>query len=85
MSKVKPIKVTFGLDTPNLDNEGRVIIAEYEKFILINTYIPNSSRELVRLPFRMEWEKVFRAKLSEIEKKKPIIWTGDLNVAHNPM
>lgn len=83
MSKIKPIKVTYELDAKKHSNEGRVIIAEYEQFILVNSYIPNSARGLVRLPYRMEWEVEFRKKLAELEKIKPIIWCGDLNVAHN--
>lgn len=82
MSKVKPIKVSYGINEKKHDNEGRVIVAEYEKFYLVNTYIPNSSRGLVRLPYRMEWEKSMRKFLETLNKSKPIIWCGDLNVAH---
>ena len=70
-------------DPKEYSNEGRTIIAEYENFFLINSYIPNSGRGLVRLDYRMKWEKEFRNKLSDLEKTKPIIWCGDLNVAHN--
>jgi len=82
MTKIKPISVTFEIDEKHSD-EGRVIIAEYEKFFLINSYIPNSGRGLVRLDYRLKWEEQFRKSLKEFDKKKPVIWCGDLNVAHN--
>lgn len=83
MTKIRPIKVTYELEPKKFADEGRTMIAEYENFFLINTYIPNSGRGLVRLNYRMEWESEFRNKLKDLEKMKPIIWTGDLNVAHN--
>jgi len=83
ISKVEPINITYELDEKKFADEGRTLIAEFEKFFLINSYVPNSGRGLVRLEYRQEWEKAFRNKLKELEKKKPIIWCGDLNVAHN--
>ncbi|XP_074649383.1 exodeoxyribonuclease-like [Tubulanus polymorphus] len=83
LSKIKPINVTFGIGIDKHDEEGRVITAEYEKFYLIGSYIPNSGKGLVRLDYRTkEWDKDFFAYLKELDKKKPIIWCGDLNVAH---
>lgn len=76
-SKIKPLSVSFGDD-----DEGRIITCEYDKFYLVNCYTPNSKRELERLDFRMEWEDKIRNYLSELDKIKPVIYCGDLNVAH---
>ena len=80
-SKQAPLKVTYGLGIEEHDKEGRVITAEYEDFYLVTVYTPNSKRELLRLDYRMVWEDVFRAYLLELDKKKPVIFCGDLNVA----
>jgi exodeoxyribonuclease III len=64
------------------DKEGRVLTAEYDNFFLVNVYVPNSKRELTRLPYRQNWDKDFLKYLKMLEKKKPIVWCGDLNVAH---
>jgi len=81
-SKVKPIKWTDGIGIQTHDTEGRVITAEYETFYLVNTYIPNSGAKLVNLNYRKQWDKDFLAYLQSLEQKKPVIWCGDLNVAH---
>ena len=73
----KPLKVTYGDD-----NEGRVITCEYEDFFFVNCYVPNSKRELERLDYRMEWEDQMREYLISLDKVKPVIYCGDLNVAH---
>lgn len=73
----KPLKVTYGDD-----NEGRVITCEYEDFFFVNCYVPNSKRELERLDYRMEWEDKMREYLISLDKVKPVIYCGDLNVAH---
>ncbi|CAL1528888.1 unnamed protein product [Lymnaea stagnalis] len=81
--KTKPLSVTEGIGIEKHDKEGRVITAEFEKFYLVNTYIPNSSRGLVRLNYRTEeWDVDFRNYLKTLDKKKPVVWCGDLNVAH---
>ena len=80
-SKNAPLNVTYGIGIEEHDKEGRVITAEYENFYLVTVYTPNSQRELARLDYRMEWEDVFRAYLLELDKKKPVIVCGDLNVA----
>ena len=80
-SKQAPLNVTYGLGIEEHDKEGRVITAEYENFYLLTVYTPNSQRELARLDYRMQWEDVFRAYLLELDKKKPVIVCGDLNVA----
>lgn len=82
-SKIKPLKVTFGIGTEKHDQEGRVITAEYKDFIIVNVYVPNSKRELERLPYReLEWDVDFLKYLKKLEKSKPVIFCGDLNVAH---
>ena len=80
-SKIEPLKVIYG-DGPMNDDEGRVLICEFEKFYLVDVYTPNSQRELTRLTFRQDWDKRFLMYLKELEKKKPVILCGDLNVAH---
>lgn len=78
-----PEKVQLGLGKEELDQEGRVITAEWADFFLVNVYTPNSQTELRRLDYRVqEWDPAFRAHLKKLEKKKPVIFCGDLNVAH---
>ena len=81
-SRVEPISVTYGIGIEEHDHEGRVIAAEYEDFILVVCYTPNSQKELARLDYRMKWEADFRAWLKALDEKKPVILCGDLNVAH---
>ncbi|MFH1589368.1 MAG: exodeoxyribonuclease III [archaeon] len=81
-SKTVPLSESYGLGKKEHDNEGRVITLEFEKFYLVNVYTPNSKRELLRLPYRMVWDKDFRNHMKKLEKKKPVIVCGDLNVAH---
>jgi len=81
-SKIKPISVTYGINHKDHDSEGRVITAEFEKFYLVNVYTPNSKRELLRLKYRQEWDKEFLSYVKKLEKSKPVIFCGDLNVAH---
>ncbi|WP_185257630.1 exodeoxyribonuclease III [Anaerocolumna chitinilytica] len=81
-AKREPLAVTYDLGIEKHDQEGRVITLEYDDFYLVNVYTPNSKRELARLDYRMEWEDDFRAYLKELDKKKPVILCGDLNVAH---
>ena len=82
-TKIKPINVTYGINIEEHDQEGRVITVEYEKFYLVNCYTPNSKRELTRLDYRMKWEDEFREYLKKLDKNKPVVLCGDLNVAHN--
>ena len=88
-TKQKPISITYDIDKNkenykilSNNNEGRIITAEYEKFFLVNCYVPNSKRELERLEYRKEWEDDLRNYLIELDKIKPVIYCGDLNVAH---
>lgn len=83
VTNLTPINVTYGLNNNKYDDEGRVIVAEYDKFYLITLYVPNSGEELKRLSYRMTFEDNLREFLIQLQKKKPIIVTGDLNVAHN--
>ena len=81
-TKEKPLAVTLGIGEEEHDHEGRVITAEYKDFYLICVYVPNSQRELTRLDYRMRWEDAFRTYVQSLDAKKPVIWCGDLNVAH---
>ena len=85
-SKIKPIKSTYGLNISKHDSEGRVITLEFENYFLVNVYTPNSKRELTRLDYRYnEWDPDFLAYLRSLEEQKPIIFCGDLNVAHQEL
>ena len=81
-SKKDPVSVAYGLGIEEHDHEGRVITLEYDDFYLICVYVPNSQRELTRLEYRMTWEDAFRSYVNGLNKTKPVIWCGDLNVAH---
>ena len=82
ITKTEPLSVAYGLGIPEHDTEGRVITAEYEDFYLVCCYTPNAQNELARIDYRMQWEDDFRAYLMELDKKKPVVLCGDLNVAH---
>lgn len=81
-TKKKPINVSYGLGIEEHDKEGRVIALEFENFYFVNCYTPNSKRELERLEYRMVWEDEIRKYLKKLDEKKPVIYCGDLNVAH---
>ncbi|STO31428.1 Exodeoxyribonuclease [Fusobacterium necrogenes] len=81
-TKEKPISVHYGIGIEEHDKEGRVITLEFEKFYMITVYTPNSQEKLARLDYRMKWEEAFKSYLLELDKKKPVIVCGDLNVAH---
>ena len=81
-TKTEPIAVTYGIGMEQHDKEGRVITAEFEAYYVVTVYTPNSQRELTRLAYRMEWERDFLDYLKKLEEKKPVIFCGDLNVAH---
>ncbi len=83
LSRLKPRSVLYGLGKKKHDNEGRVITVEYPGFKLVNVYTPNARNELVRLPYRhKEWDIDFRRFLRRLDKEKPVVFCGDLNVAH---
>lgn len=81
-TKQKPLKYTYGLGMPHHDKEGRVITLEFEDYFLVNVYAPNSQPELARLDYRMTWETDFCNYIKRLDDKKPVIFCGDLNVAH---
>ena len=81
-TKEKPLSVYYGLGEEKHDHEGRVITLEYPDFYVTTVYTPNSQEELARLSYRMEWEDAFLARMKQLEEKKPVIFCGDLNVAH---
>lgn len=81
--KKEPISVRYGMNAEGHPDEGRIITLEYEDFFMVGAYVPNSQTKLRRLDYRMEWEDDMRAYLSSLNEEKPVIYTGDLNVAHN--
>ena len=81
-TRVEPLSVTCGIGLDAHDHEGRVITAEFDGFFLVCCYTPNDQNELARIDYRMQWEDDFRAYLMELDKKKPVVLCGDLNVAH---
>ncbi len=82
-AKHEPISVSYGIGIAEHDTEGRAITLEYDNFYLLCVYTPNSQRELARLDYRMKWEDALRAYILALDAKKPVIYCGDLNVAHN--
>ena len=81
-TKKEPLAVTYGIGVEEHDQEGRVITAEYEEYYVVVVYVPNSQRELTRLDYRMQWEEAFLNYVKALDAKKPVIYCGDLNVAH---
>ncbi|KAI8121208.1 Recombination repair protein 1 [Lucilia cuprina] len=81
-SKIMPINVEYGIGNKEFDDCGRIITAEYEKFFLINVYVPNSGRKLVNLEARMRWEKLFQEFVQKLDSRKPVVICGDMNVSH---
>jgi exodeoxyribonuclease-3 len=81
-TKIEPLSVAYGIGIPVHDTEGRVITLEFSDFYFITVYTPNSQNELARLDYRMQWEADFLAYLKKLEEKKPVVFCGDLNVAH---
>ena len=82
-TKKKPIGVTYGMGIDEHDKEGRIITLEFADYYFMNVYAPNSQRELARIDYRMKWEDDFRVFAGKLKSKKPVIFCGDLNVAHN--
>lgn len=85
ISKTEPINTTLDMGIEEHDQEGRIICSEYEHFFLVNVYVPNAGRDLVRLDYRSRWDKDFLNFLKEKETIKPVIACGDFNVAHQPV
>lgn len=84
-TKAPPLSVAYGVGIEDHDREGRVIAAEFERFYVVTIYVPNSKRDLSRLPYRQAWDRDLLAYLKALEARKPVIWCGDLNVAHTPL
>lgn len=82
-TKVKPLSVKYGVGDAEGEDEGRIITLEFDDFFIVNVYTPNSQRDLARLSYRLEWEDELRNYLIQLDKEKPVIYCGDLNVAHN--
>ena len=81
-TKEEPISVSYGIGMEEHDKEGRVITAEFPEYYVVTCYTPNSQDGLARLPYRREWNAAFLAYLKKLEEKKPVVFCGDLNVAH---
>lgn len=81
-TKKEPLNVIYDMGIEEHDHEGRIICLEYETYYLVTVYVPNSQDELKRLDYRMQWEDDFLAYMKRLEESKPVIWCGDLNVAH---
>ena len=81
-SRIQPLAVSYGMGVAEHDQEGRIITLEYDEFQLVNVYTPNSQRGLARLEYRLQWEDDFRAYVGRLDRKKPVVVCGDLNVAH---
>ncbi len=81
----RPLHIQGGIGAAKHDSEGRVLTAEFESFFLVNVYVPNSQRELTRLPYRREWDREFLRYLKKLAAKKPVVVCGDFNVAHTEL
>ncbi|MBO0995102.1 exodeoxyribonuclease III [Bacillus sp. SD088] len=81
-TKIEPLSVKYGVGEAEGEEEGRIITLEFEDFFLVNVYTPNSQRDLARLPYRLQWEERMRLYLLQLDRIKPLILCGDLNVAH---
>jgi exodeoxyribonuclease-3 len=84
-SRERPKAITLGIGRKEHDREGRVLTAEYADYFLVNVYVPNSQRELTRLAYRLTWDQHFLRYLKRLEKRKPVVVCGDLNVAHTEL
>jgi exodeoxyribonuclease-3 len=85
LTKTTPLHVSHGISCADHDREGRVITAEFPDYFVVNVYVPNSKRELERLEYRQQWDRDFLSYLKGLERQKPVIFCGDLNVAHTPL
>jgi exodeoxyribonuclease III len=81
-TKHKPLSVSYGVGADESEDEGRILTLEFDEFFLVNVYTPNSQRDLARLPYRLQWEDRILEHLSELNEVKPVVFCGDLNVAH---
>ena len=81
-SKREPVSISYGIGVASFDSEGRLVATEFEDFYAVSVYVPNSKRDLSRLDERQEWDRAFLARLKGLEKHKPVVFSGDFNVAH---
>ncbi|MDR4948138.1 exodeoxyribonuclease III [Neobacillus cucumis] len=81
-TKMKPLAVKYGVGEDEGENEGRILTLEFDDFFLVNVYVPNSQRDLARIGYRLEWEDRILQHLKDLDKQKPVVFCGDLNVAH---
>jgi exodeoxyribonuclease-3 len=81
-TKARPLRIKQGIGVAVHDREGRVLTAEFDDYFLVNVYVPNSRRDLARLSYRQEWDRAFLHHLRKLERRKPVVFCGDLNVAH---
>ncbi len=84
-TKARPLNVTRGIGVARHDREGRVLTAEFGDFFLVDVYVPNSQRDLARLPYRRQWDRAFLRYLQSLDARKPVVFCGDLNVAHTEL
>jgi exodeoxyribonuclease-3 len=84
-TRPRPLTITRGIGIDRHNREGRVLTAEYPDWFLVNVYVPNSQRELTRLAYRQEWDRAFLAYLRRLQRRKPVVFCGDLNVAHTEL
>ncbi|MFM1875453.1 MAG: exodeoxyribonuclease [Bacteroidota bacterium] len=82
ISRIEPLSVAYGIGIPEHDDQGRAITCEFEVFYFLNVYVPNSGSELARLPYRQTWDAALLSYIKGLEGKKPVVFCGDLNVAH---
>ena len=85
ITRTEPISVKYGIDQAEHDDQGRAITCEFEDFYFLNVYVPNSGNGLVRLPYRKTWDAALLSYIKELEESKPVIYCGDMNVAHRPI
>ncbi|MSR66275.1 MAG: exodeoxyribonuclease III [Pedosphaera sp.] len=84
-TRTRPLSIRLGIGRPEHDTEGRVLTTEFADFFLVNVYVPNSRRDLSRLKYRQEWDRDFLAYLKKLQRRKPVVFCGDLNVAHTEL
>ncbi|MBM7655001.1 exodeoxyribonuclease III [Neobacillus cucumis] len=82
-TKMKPLAIKYGVGEDEEENEGRILTLEFDDFFLVNVYVPNSQRDLARIGYRLEWEDRILQHLKDLDKQKPVVFCGDLNVAHH--
>ncbi len=85
LARTRPLQVDAGIGVADHDREGRVLTTEHDEFFLVNVYVPNSQRELTRLDYRQQWDRDFLRFLKKLERRKPVIICGDMNVAHTAL